>query len=178
MKDDTLKIDLEQVKQGWRDWIKNLAPWETFITLTFDNDHQTYREGMEKRWRSLVQFLNRDLYGNHYVRMVGHSYFSYVAGFEYTTNNAIHMHAVIDKPYDFKALHRYWNHMSGFAQIQTTYDRRGAVDYLTKYVLKDNDLLFWKAGKPKQPAFAPLWYLEHTEKESMSVLSLPILNGV
>ena len=159
-------MDLEQVKTSWREWVCKFAPWTSFVTLTFDNDHQTHRDGMEKRWRSLVQFLNRDLYGKHYVRMVGHSYFSYVAGFEYTKNNAIHMHAVIDKPIAFSALHRYWNYMSGFAQIQTTHDREGAVGYLTKYVLKENDLLFWHCREEKKPAFSPLWYLEHKEKTS------------
>jgi hypothetical protein len=150
------------VVHAWQDFINEFADWKSFLTLTVDNDHWCSRDGMEKRWRSLVQILNRDLYGNHYVRMVGHCYFPYVGGFEYTKNNVIHMHVVVGSPVNYPLIHRVWNHMSGFAWLKPVTDNKGVSNYICKYVVKQQDLIFWK---PKlllpSPAFRPLWYLEN-----------------
>jgi hypothetical protein len=132
------------------------------ITLTVDNDHWCSRDGMWRRFRTLLQILNRDLYGGHYTRMVGHSYFSYLLGFEYTKNDMVHAHFIVDKPINFSLLHKVWNHMSGFAYIKPAPDVHGAVGYVIKYVAKGQDLEIYK---PKlflpQPSFKPLWYSEH-----------------
>jgi hypothetical protein len=134
------------------------------LTLTVDNDHWCSREGMEKRVRSLIQILNRELYGNHYVRMVGHSYFSYCCGFEYTKNGVVHAHMIVDSPLHFDLIHRVWNCMSGFAYIKPVTDKKGVSNYLCKYVIKEQDLILWKPkGNLPRPAFCPLWYLEHLD---------------
>lgn len=146
---------------GYGDWIATLAPWKSFLTLTVANEHSCSRDTLYLRWRSLVQILNRDLYGNHYTRIVGHCYFSYVIGFEYMKSNAVHLHALVDKPINFDLVHRVWNKMSGFAYIKPVYDQQGAAFYLCKYVVKGSDLIPHKPKKCPLPAFQPSWFADH-----------------
>jgi hypothetical protein len=133
------------------------------LTLTVSNEHMCFKAGLEKRARSLVQILNRDLYGNHYYRFVHHSYFSYVMGMEYTKNGVNHLHMLVDMPIHFDLVHRVWNHMSGFAYIKPITDNKGAADYVCKYVVKGQELTFWKQADKvlPRPAFCPMWYLEN-----------------
>lgn len=150
---------------AWKSLAVTMASWKSMITLTIANEHMCFEEGMDKRWRSLVQRLNVDLYGNNYVRRVGHSYFSYLEGVEYQTRLAVHLHVLVDQPVNFSLIHRLWNHMSGFAYIEPVVDVAGAVDYVCKYVVKGEDLKFFI--QPLKvlpcPAFLPDWYRGHLE---------------
>lgn len=149
------------VINGYADWIVTFAPWRSFVTLTVANEHSCGRDTLYRRWRSLVQILNRDLYGNHYTRIVGHSYFSYVVGFEYMKSNAVHLHALIDKPIHFDLVHRVWNKISGFAFIEPVFDLQGAAFYICKYIVKGEDLIFHKPKKSPLPSFQPSWFSDH-----------------
>jgi len=146
---------------AYADWIAVFAPWKSFVTLTVSNAHNCSRDGLHRRWRSLVQILNRDLYGNNYTRIVGHCYFSYVIGFEYMTSGAVHLHALIDKPIHFELVHRVWNKMSGFAYIEPVYDLQGIANYICKYIVKGGDLFFHKPRKCPLPSFQPGWFADH-----------------
>jgi len=146
---------------GYADWIAVFAPWKSFVTLTVSNAHNCSRDTLHRRWRSLVQILNRDLYGNNYTRIVGHSYFSYVIGFEYMRSGAVHLHALIDKPIHFDLVHRVWNKMSGFAYIEPVYDVAGISNYICKYIVKGMVLFFHKPRKSPLPSFQPAWFADH-----------------
>lgn len=153
MSDYTSKFEL---RDAWRDYIKGFASWRSFVTLTF-RDFVT-RDQAEHQFSFLLQVLNRDLFGNHYTRIVGHNYCSYVAGFENQKRGALHMHVLFDRPVNYELIHTIWNKMSGFAWIEPVNDLDKAVAYVSKYVTKQGDLMVYKPVKVKEPAFQPLWY--------------------
>lgn len=142
--------------EGWVQYTRDFAPWKFFITLTF-RDYVT-RDQAEHLWRFMVQVMNQDLYGNHYCRIVGHSYFSYVAGFEYQKRGALHMHVLVDQPIHFSLVHSIWNKCAGWAWIEPIKDLDRAVSYVSKYVVKDGELMVWKQRKFKRPSFEPFWF--------------------
>lgn len=144
------------IRDEWDKWIRDFAPWKSFVTLTF-RDIVT-RDQCENQFRFLLQVLNRDLYGNHYTRINGHCYFAYVVGLEVQKRGALHLHFLADKPINYQLLHTVWNRMSGFAFIKPVSDMEGVIHYLTKYITKGGDLMPWKPAKFKEPAFAPEWY--------------------
>lgn len=145
----------------------DIAYWSSFWTMTFsdaDRTHAVTREESEFLWRRLVQCLNRDLYGNNYTRIVGHSYFSYALAFEYQTRGAIHMHALVDGITNWELANRIWRHMAGIINIKPINDGLKAAKYLCKYVTKGGDINLYIAKKIKPPSFKPLWYLDVSEK--------------
>ena len=140
----------------WENYILGLAPWKNFVTLTF-REFVT-RDQAEHMFRFLLQVLNRDLFGNHYTRIVGHHYSSYVVGFETQKRGALHMHVLFDRPVNFTLLHAVWNKMAGFAWIEPVSDPARAVAYVSKYIVKGGDLVVYRPVKVKEPVFQPLWY--------------------
>lgn len=161
MNTSIVPVDESLLHEQWFLFVRDFAPWKSFITLTF-KDIVT-RDQSEHAFRFLVQYLNQKLYGNHYTRIVGHCYFSYVVGFEYQKRGALHMHVLVDKPVDFSAIHSLWCGLDkskprfGFAWIQPVNDLVGMARYMVKYVVKDGDLWMWKQKKFKLPAFVPMW---------------------
>lgn len=142
----------------WAGYVASVADWQVFLTLTWANVVE--RERVIFNWRQLVQVLNRDLYGNHYVRTVGHSYFSYVYALEAQRRGALHLHALVDQRLNFNLVHSWWNAVAGFAWARPIEDaeaRNRTVFYVTKYVTKGGDIQVYKAGPWKEPKFRPLW---------------------
>ena len=111
-----------------------------------------------------MQHLNRDLYGNHYTRIIGHSYFSYALAFEYQTRGAIHMHALVNGITNWELANEIWRHMAGIIKIKPVDDGLKAAKYLCKYVTKGGDIDLYIAGKYKPPAFKPMWFLDVSER--------------
>ena len=149
------------LQEGWEKWVMSLADWQHFVTLTF-KDFQT-RDQAEHAFRFLLRVLNTDLFGKHYTRTVGHCYCSYVVGFEKQTRGALHMHVLFDRPINFNLIHRIWcgdpkNPRFGFAFIKPVEDAQGAVEYISKYISKDGDLMLYKPTQVKQPPFQPYWF--------------------
>jgi len=149
-------LSKDDLREGWETFVRDFACWRSFLTLTF-RDIVT-RDQSEHLFRFLVQVLNQELYGNHYMRIVGHSYFSYVVGFEYQKRGALHLHAMVDKPIHFEFVHSIWNKVAGFAWIEPACDLDRLVPYISKYVVKDGDLWVWKQEHFKMPAFVPMWF--------------------
>lgn len=149
-------VEKLELSSCWATYTKDFAPWKSFLTLTFREI--VTRDQAEHMWRFLVQVMNQELYGNHYVRIVGHSYFSYVAGFEYQKRGALHMHVLVDQPIHFSFVHSIWNKMAGWAWIEPVTDLEKAVNYVSKYVVKDGELVVWKQRNFKLPSFVPLWF--------------------
>lgn len=146
-----------ELREGWEIWVKGFADWKSFLTLTF-RDIVT-RDQSENQFRYLLQVLNRDLFGNHYTRIVGHSYFAYVSAWEHQKRGALHLHVLVDRPINFRLVHTVWNKMAGFAWIEPVKDLDTTVSYISKYVSKGGDLSVHKPLKVKEPAFKPMWYM-------------------
>src|SRR5215216_2946435 len=149
----TPSTDRLLLRDQWETWIRGFADWKIFLTLTFRDE--VTRDQAEHLFRFLVQVMNQELYGNHYVRIVGHSYFSYVAGFEHQKRGALHMHVLVDQPIKFQLVHSIWQTVAGYAWIEPVKDLDRAVAYVSKYVVKDGDLVVWKQKKFKLPSFVP-----------------------
>jgi len=147
------RIDL---KNSYVDFVMSLAPWKSFLTLTF-KDPVGGDVAMAK-FKSLVSLLNRRLYGKSYTRKVGHSYFSYCQGIENQRRDVVHFHVLVDKPIDFQLIHTWWNAVAGFAWITPIEDFAAVVSYVTKYVVKDGEVFLFKNKKTALPVLRPIWW--------------------
>lgn len=146
-----------EVQEGWQKYVCDFAQWTSFITLT--SREIVTRDQIEHKFRWLVRRLNKELFGNNYTRIVGHSYFSYVIGLEHQKRDVLHAHVLVDRKVNFEAIHQIWNSMSGFAHIVPVTDSAGAAGYLSKYVSKGGDLSLYKPAKVKEPRWKPWWYI-------------------
>lgn len=158
--------------QVWANYLQQFN-WQSFVTLTFNDEHSGItKDGAWLRYRSLWQQMNRDLFGNHYVRIVGHGYCGYALSFERTTKGVWHMHALFDDRINFNLVHRVWQGMSGWAFIKPAAIEHSK--YLCKYVTKGGEVKLYMPEKRKQPAFKPFWYMGErssrvTDGDSLSV---------
>jgi hypothetical protein len=110
----------------------------------------------------IVEHLNRELFGNHYRRIVGHSYFGYVVGVEPHKSGLLHMHACTTGRTNWSRACELWQGGGklnvGTVQIDRIRDTGQALRYTLKYTTKGGDLLFYRPDKLKEPAFVPMWY--------------------
>lgn len=128
----------EELKQAWGDWIKDLAAWDWYCTLTFrDTTPEEMKRGYTKRgwgyakkaFTSFVKSLPLALGQPTWVRM-----------FEYQHWRGVpHIHALISGVADLRrdAAWQWWFTRYGINRI-LPYDRElGAGYYLCKYVTKE-----------------------------------------
>lgn len=157
----------ENLSQVWTEYVSDFADWKTFLTLTFeqsDRTHDVTQTEAQFNFRRLVQVLNTDLYGHHYTRIVGHSYFAYALAFEPHKSGLLHLHALLDNRTNWSLIMRYWQgdkrpfHF-GIANISRVSDIGQSAKYICKYVTKGGELVLYKPKKLKEPKFSPLWYL-------------------
>lgn len=147
---------------AWQELIAGSADWMFMITLTVSNEHLCGVDAILRRFSTLIQILNRDLLGKHYIKKVGHCYFSYVVGVEYTKNGVVHLHLLVDMPLNFELVHRIWNFVSGFAYIKPVTDKKGVSNYMCKYVAKEQDLIIRIRHEDlPRPKFLPFWYIDN-----------------
>src|SRR5512146_423516 len=124
---------MSELGKAWAEYVAGFAEWQSFLSLTFadrDRTHDVTRDEAVFLWRRLVQALNKDLFGNHYTRIVGHSYFSYALAFEYQLRGTLHMHALVDRRTNWELANRLWRRMAGIIKIKGVEDVQGAARYL------------------------------------------------
>lgn len=157
----------DALSQVWTEYVTGFANWKTFLTLTFeqaDRTHNVTQTEAQFKFRRLVQVLNSDLYGHHYTRLVGHSYFAYALAFENHKSGLLHLHALLDNRTNWKLIKQYWQgekrpyHM-GIAEIKRVDDLGKTAKYICKYVTKGGEVVLYKPEKLKEPSFSPGWYL-------------------
>jgi len=140
----------------YSEWLTNLSDWSTFITLTFRNPIG-YDPGLNK-FKSLIQILNRDVFGKRYSRIVGHSYFSYILCPEYQQRDVLHFHALVYRPVNYQLIHDVWNNWAGFAQTKRIRNSNAAIRYANKYAIKDDDIYVYKTKRFYEPISYPKWW--------------------
>jgi hypothetical protein len=153
---------MNELQDSWATYVQEFAQWTSFITLTFsdaDRTHDVTRDEATYKWRRLVQVLNQEIFGNHYTRIVGHSYFAYALAYEYQKRGALHLHALTDRRVHWHRINYYWRHVAGIAMIKPVNDKDKVSRYLAKYVTKGGELSMYKPKVYKEPPFKPLWYL-------------------
>ena len=144
------------LRDEYINWITDLADWKIFLTLTFRDIKPV--DSACRYWTKLVRELNLNLVGKKYTRIVGHSYFSYALAMQYQKRGAIHFHALVDKPLNFKLIHKLWGSWCGFAKPEIIKDRDDCVGYVSSYVLKDGVVDPYIAKKNYYPKVQPDWW--------------------
>ena len=149
----------KMIASEYADWLLNLKNWVNFLTLTFKDI--TPPDVARSKFNYLVQVLNRDAFGKHYVRKVGHSYFSYVLAVEYQRRGVIHFHVLTDRNINYDLLHRYWNIAAGFAWAEPVKDKCKVIAYCSKYCVKGGNVDIYESESYKTPmigALPPYWW--------------------
>jgi hypothetical protein len=159
---EDLVYDRENLQNVTAEWIQGLRPWKLHVVLTF-RDCPSF-EKADGTFRRLIQVLNRDAFGDHYTKKVGHSYFAYVRALEYQVRMSLHFHMLVDRPLNFDLVHRWWNAAAGFAWIDQTHDIESTCRYVSKYITKsDQQLKIYVPKENKVPhiagGFKPYWWI-------------------
>ena len=126
------------ISDEYASWIENLANWRYFVTLTFRADYS--QDNAMDLLKRLIQVLNKDLFGNHYTRKVGHSYFSYVACHEYQTMGNIHFHLLVDSPINWILLDEFWMRNAGKTDVAPIRNQAAAARYICKQASRNGEI--------------------------------------
>ncbi|RPH75452.1 hypothetical protein EHM76_01635 [bacterium] len=158
--DKAIDIDRKLIKQEYIEWLANMKDWRSFVTLTFKNDTSEFAAILAIR--ALIRRLNKEVWGDHYVKIVGHSYFSYVYSMEYQIREVVHFHLIVDKPIDYNVLHDFWSQWYGFAWSKKIEigSQAKVLEYITKYMTKEgtDKLSLYSAKKDYVPKIRPSWW--------------------
>ena len=113
---------------------------------------------MYKRFRYFENSVNRKLYGNHFKRR-GKG-IETIVGLERQQRGSVHAHGLIRLP-DHDAKNptqfswRYWqkfaSELGGWARLDIPRSNTDVVAYVTKYVVKDGDLVIGDNFDPNNP---------------------------
>lgn len=139
----------------WTNFLASKSNWRLFETITF-TDFLT-REMITKKMRSLIQILNRDLFGNNYTRIVGHSYFGYAYALEHQKRGALHVHWLVDRAIRFDLVHGIMKLWDAHCEGEKVEGLR-QVAYVSKYVTKGGDIELYVPKVYKNPSFVPMWF--------------------
>ena len=153
---DLSLLDKLELQNSYADFVMGLAQWKSFITLTFRDP--VGPDVAYAKYRSMVALLNRRLFGKSYTRKVGHSYFSYCLGMEFQRRDVIHFHVLVDGPVDYQLIQSWWNAAAGFVWIDKIDQVAACVSYVTKYMVKDGELLLYKRTTDRAPIPRPIWW--------------------
>jgi hypothetical protein len=158
------KRRMQELHDGTVTYLLAMAQWQSFITLTLSDavvgPTRMTPEALTWKWRYLIRVLNTDLLGDHYTRIVHHSYFAYAMAIEPHTKgrDQIHLHAIVDRRINYRLLHDTWNRIAGHAWIERIDDVNASVRYTCKYIIKGGVVEYYKPQKYKEPSFKPMWY--------------------
>ncbi len=164
----------EDVHEGWRskaargelhiiynEWLTYVCGWRNFLTLTFKEIRPPDKAYLT--FLRLVRTLNEDLFGDHYTRIVHHSYFNYLLGMEFTRSREVcHFHVLTDRPMDYQLIHSWWNKAAGICWIEQVRDTMKTLRYVTKYVCKggDENIKVYLTSNHRVPRPLPSWWYE------------------
>ena len=139
-------------REAWGKWLSS-EPWDLFVTLT--DPGFPHPETMLKRCRYFEAKVNDSLYGRGWQRK-GQG-IETVTGIERQRRGSVHTHAVWRLPdHDVRDRQhfslRYWqkfaSDLGGFAWLQVPRDSADVVAYVSKYVVKDGELVLSPSLNP------------------------------
>lgn len=121
-------------------WTTFLGQWEWdwFCTLTFRD--MVHPEAAEKRFRLLVNLMNRELYGSRWYKR--HLGLKWVCATEYQRRGVIHFHALCSDVSQLRRLSYMdkWNELAGYARIEEVHNTDAVYRYVSKYVIKGGEI--------------------------------------
>ena len=143
------------VREAWSEWL-SAAPWDLFLTLT--DGGYPHPEAMLKRGRYFCSKVNDNLYGRNWLkRGLG---VEFVTGVELQKRGSCHTHSLIRLPhhdvrdreqFSLARWQRFATSLGGFAWLEVPKSTADITAYVTKYVLKDGELVLSPNLNPWQP---------------------------
>jgi len=152
-----------EITDEWIKWVSG-RNWRSMITLTV-KQVEMKQDTLINSFYRLIRYINTKMYGDHYTRILGHSYFSYLVGIERQKRGALHLHVLVDRPVPFDYIRKMWDKSwgIGWVGIDEVGDNLGACEYMTKYVAKGGELIpFFVTEKVYRlkPKIIYLWWNE------------------
>lgn len=144
-----------QAREAWAGWL-SAAPWDVFFTLT--DPGMSHPEHMAKRARYLEANINHALYGNHYRRR-GQG-IETVTGLERQQRGSVHAHMLMRLPdhnvrdrsqFSLGEWKRFADGLGGWSWPEIPRSQEDTVAYVTKYVVKEGDLMLGPMFNPNAP---------------------------
>lgn len=142
-------------REAWSTWL-SAEKWDVFLTLT--DPGLSHPEHMAKRWRFFETTVNKSLYGKNFRRKgLG---IETIVGLERQQRGSVHAHGLIRLPdHDAKDPNQFsWRHwqkfasnLGGWAKLDIPRSSADVVDYVTKYVVKDGELIIGPNFNPNNP---------------------------
>ena len=142
-------------REAWTEWL-SAAPWDLFVTLT--DGGYPHPETMLKRGRYFFSKVNDALYGRNWQRR-GEGV-EYVTGIELQKRGSCHTHSLARLPnhdvrdreqFSLASWQRFATSLGGFAWLEIPKSTADITAYVTKYVLKDGELVLSPNLNPWQP---------------------------
>lgn len=144
-----------KAREAMTQWTSAM-PWDAFLTLT--DPGLSHPEHMTKRCRYFEATVNRDLYGNNHERR-GRG-IETLTGIERQERGSVHAHMLLRFPdHDIRDrdqvslayLQKKAASLGGFAWLEVPRSQADVVAYVTKYVLKDGDIILGPLFDPNKP---------------------------
>lgn len=136
--EEAKRCQAREVKQAWGDWVKDLAPWQWFATLTFrDPSEEEVRRGYTKRGYAYANKAYNQFLGM-LQPALGELYWFRAFETQYW-RGVPHVHALIgglDSTRYAEVGKWYWEKY-GFIRVLDYDPTLGAGYYLCKYVTKE-----------------------------------------
>lgn len=129
--------------RGWTTFLQ-WYEWQWFCTLTFRD--MVHPESADKRFRTLISKLNRELFGPRWSKKPNETAY-WTRGIEYQKRDVLHFHALVgchSRDLNSCTTRRQWadewNELAGFARIEKIRSAKEAARYVTKYVTKGGQI--------------------------------------
>ena len=151
----TARVSAAAVRDEWAGWLSGAA-WDLFVTLT--DGGYPHPEAMLKRSRYFFSKVNDELYGKNWQRR-GEGV-EYVTGIELQKRGSCHTHSLARLPnhdvrdreqFSLASWQRFATSLGGFAWLEIPKSTADITAYVTKYVLKDGELVLSPNLNPWQP---------------------------
>jgi hypothetical protein len=143
------------LREAWAEWLGN-RPWDLFLTLT--SARKTHPEALHKRFRYCTHEIADFLWGKHWERR-GHHGVEYVFGLERHKSGWPHGHAVVRLPgidlanpnlFNLAYWQKFITDTGGFCMLERPRGQADVLQYTTKYVLKEGDLILSDNLNPRE----------------------------
>jgi hypothetical protein len=146
----------ESLRDSWSQWL-SARPWDLFLTLT--SERRTHPESLGKRFRYCVHKMSDELYGRAVTRQ--RCPIEYVNGIERHKSGWPHSHALLRLPdvdlserdqFSLADWQKAISDTGGWCWLTRPRAQGDVVAYVTKYVVKDGELVL---SDNLQPSFDP-----------------------
>jgi len=148
------------LREAWTSYLSQ-RPWDAFLTLT--STGRTHPEALHKRFRYCLHKMSDELYGRAETRRG--TPIEYVNGIERHKSGWPHSHALLRFPdvdladpdqFSLEHWQKFITDTGGWCWLSRPRGQEDVVSYVTKYVVKDGDLVLSDNLSPSTNRTPPL----------------------